>query len=142
ISVQLPYNPQPVSDRTEPLYTLQDGVVRYAAGSGFNILMFKYPLEGDYTFTHSSQHGFRGESHNYFGGAAYVVQPGGATATARGLIYRGDAQLGSIPVTLYEENTQTLNLKDDRIMMSVNGHDVASHRRSLAAPFVGVVFEH
>jgi len=142
ISVQTPYNPKPTSPLTEPLYALEDGILRYAAGTGHNILMLKYPLEGDYTFTHRNQHGFRGESHNYFGGAAYMVHPEGTSATVRGLVHRGATTFNNVPVTQHEANTQTLSFQDDRVTMIVNDHAVVEDRRGTSVPFVGVVFEH
>ncbi len=142
ISVQTPYNPKPTSALTEPLYAIEGRSLRYAAGSGHNILMFKYPLEGNYTFTHRSQHGFRGESHNYFGGVAYLVQPDGSAAAVRGLVHRGASTFSNIPVTQYEENIQTLSIQEDRVTMTVNSHAVAEDRRSASVPFVGLVFEH
>ncbi len=142
ISVQTPYNPKPTSPLTEPLYALEAGTLRYAAGTGHNILMLKYPLEDDYTFTHRNQHGFRGESHNYFGGAAYLVSPEGASATVRGLVHRGATTFNNIPVTQHETNTQTLSFQDDRVTLIVNDHTVVEDRRATSVPFVGVVFEH
>ena len=142
ISVQTPYGLKPVSTMTEPLYAMEEGILRYAAGSGHNILMLKYPLEGDYTFTHRNLHGFRGESHTYFGGVAYMPKPEGSAATVRGLVSRGQVEFKNLPLARNQEITQALSLTDDRITMTIDGNAAVEDRRSASAPFVGVVFEH
>ncbi len=142
VSVQLPYIHKPVSTVTEPMYVTRDGTLRFTGGSGQNALLLKYPLEGDFSFSHRNIRRGWGESHSQFGGTAYLATPHNSTLTVRGLISRNSVALDHKVSHLNKDNTQTLAVRDDQVVMNINQTDVVADRRTASMPFVGVHFEH
>lgn len=142
ISVQVPYLRGPVSAMTEPLYVMTEHVVHHAGGTGHNILMFKYPLEGDFQFSHRNIRRSWGESHNFYGGIAYMVKPHESSVLIRAVAHRNTSKFLGAPTHTDKDNVISLNASGDQLLMQVNDQDVATDRRTSAMPFVGVVFEH
>jgi hypothetical protein len=142
VSVQIPYLRCPVSAMTEPLYVYKDSVLHQAAGTGHTVLMFKYPLEGDFQFSHRNIRRGWGESHNFFGGIAYMAKPHDSTVMIRAVAHRNTSKFLSTPTHNDKDNVISINSAGDQLVMQVNDQDVATDRRTSTMPFVGIVFEH
>jgi len=142
LSVQVPYLRCPVSTMTEPLYVIKENVVHHTAGTGHNILMLKYPLEGDFQFSHRNIRRGWGESHNFYGGIAYMAKPHESSVLIRAVAHRNTSNFLGAPTHDDQDNVITLKAAGDTLVMQVNDQDVATDRRTSAMPFVGVVFEH
>lgn len=142
VSVQIPYLRCPVSAMTEPLYVFKDSVLHQAAGTGHTVMMFKYPLEGDFQFSHRNIQRGWGESHNFFGGVAYMAKPHDSTVLIRAVAHRNTSKFLGAPTHNDKDNVISINAIGDQLVMEVNGQDVAGDRRTSTMPFVGIVFEH
>lgn len=141
VSVQLPYIHKPVAPMTEPIYVMRDGSLHFTGGSGQNALMLKYPLAGDFAFSHRNIRRGWGESHNQFGGTAYLAKPHNSTLTVRGLVTRSSVVLDQNATHMDNDNTHAVVVAGDRVMINANGKELAVDRRTSSMPFVGVHFE-
>ncbi len=83
--MQLPYLGVPVSAVTEPRYLDRDGSIHFGAGADSNVFMFKYPLAGDFSFSHRNVYHGWGGSHNLYGGTSYVTRSTDSNLTARAI---------------------------------------------------------
>ncbi len=141
VSVQLPYIHKPVAPMTEPIYVMRDGTLRFTGGSGQNALMLKYPLAGDFSFSHRNIRRGWGESHSQFGGTSYVVKPHNSTLTIRGLVTRSTVVLDQQATHIEKDNTLSLVVRGDKVVVDINGKEATVDRRTSSMPFVGVHFE-
>ncbi|HBJ35134.1 MAG TPA: hypothetical protein DDZ51_10345, partial [Planctomycetaceae bacterium] len=142
VSVQVPYLRCPVGAMTEPLYVFDDSVLHQAAGTGHTIMMFKYPLEGDFQFSHRNLRRSWGESHNFFGGVAYMAKPHDSSVLIRAVAHRNTSKFLNAPTLKDKDNVISIQSTGDELVMQVNDQDVATDRRTATMPFAGIVFEH
>ncbi len=144
VSVQLPYvsASAPVSPITEPMYIIRDGTLRMTGGTVTNVLMLKYPLAGNFSFSHRNIRRDWGESHAQFGGTAYLAKPDLANITVRGLPARSSVVLDSKALKNNQDNRLTLDVTGDKVVMKVNEVEAVVDRRTASMPFLGLLFEH
>jgi hypothetical protein len=83
--------------QTTPLYTHRDGTLRFGAGADQSFLMLKYPLAGDFRFSHRNIPHHKGGSQNTFGGTIYDWRSTNAVLSVRGFVSRNTVKLNLVP---------------------------------------------
>jgi hypothetical protein len=140
ISFQLPYYRAPVCAMTEPRYRERDGTVRFGAGADQNVFMLKYPLVGDFSFSHRNVYHSWGESYNTYGGTAYVARNYNSTLTVRALIGRNTVKIPNKLVKTNADNLHTIEISGDSVRVKINGTEATLDERTDSMPFVGMFF--
>ena len=136
VAVQVPYSSRPESPNTEPVFVVRGGSLRVAGGADQNLVLLKYPLQGDFTFKYRNvRHGWSDSSTSY-GGVAYTVQSWDDAISAVGLVSRG---YGKFPCTVYDKKGPTdlsLRFEGDSVHVGINGQEVITDKRFSGMPFV------
>ncbi len=129
----------PESDTFPPLFGIEDRVVRYSGGSNRTMMMLKYPLAGEFVFSHEVENTETGEMHSSFGGVAYSNIDQNHRSTAAGLPYRGTQSYVTEFKPAAQWNRYELRSEQDALTASYNGQDHVTDIIRPAFPFVATV---
>lgn len=140
LSLQQPYYGSPVSALTVARFVERDGTLHCGAGADSNVFMLKYPLAGDFSFSHKNVYHGWGGSHNVFGGTSYVSRFTEKDLTARAMTSRNSVNVPNKELRSRADNHYQLAVEGDKVRVLVNEKELMVDERTETAPFVGVFF--
>lgn len=140
IRCQVPYKEQSVFAGTEPICIVRDGVLHLGSGADQSLLMLKYPLAGDFKFSHTNLEREMGDSHCFYGGTAYISQSVNPTLTIMTVDGRTIVHSSNKAVKQDGDNLNELVFDGPQVGVTVNGTEMVSDQRTVTMPFVGLHF--
>ena len=141
INVQLPFFRVPTVDELDARYWFDaDGKLSFAAGSDQSVLMLKYPVMGEFTFSHKNLYQRNGESSCFYGGTNYIARGRTSLLYVRALTSRNGVSIPQKLTKQYSTNILALRATDAKVEFLVNQSVAAEDSLTSTMPFAGIFF--
>ncbi|TWT99015.1 tetratricopeptide repeat protein [Neorhodopirellula pilleata] len=141
VAYQTPLPYTSVTQHNMPKWAVDDGSLLYGGGLDVNLMMFKYPLVGDFSFQVVQRPQIRGAFSVTSNGIAYMTQTFTKLAFARGLVGRGQVQRDIAETEKNKPVKMELIHRGDEITFRADDEDLFVDERSQAFPFVGLYMQ-
>lgn len=143
VAVQQPYSQIPVTGDREAYFGVDSaGKLTAVGGVDQNLLMLKYPVEGEFAFSFRCVRRGWGDADASYGAATFQNRLYNNTAVYKAFVARKQAEFKftSPKANGKGDDLEQLDVTEDRVVYSVNGAAAMVDRRTSVYPFVGLVF--
>ncbi len=139
VAAQLPFRGRPESVSSEFLSMRNNGSVTSVSGADKNILMLKFPVTGDFSFSSRNIQRRAGTFSVAYDGIMYANTAKDMTITTRGQISRGVAAFPHNGYDKAKDLMLGLIGKKGQVTATINGEEVVTDEPTNGMPFLGLV---